>query len=165
MKSWQQKLCVAIGTFGLGCSFYLQSGPLRMFAWRVVGPFQYCHIARNAAIYHNSNILVKARVIFDESGVYVYEDCDPTEALAASVVIDGNHPLIGPEYVEKLLVSGEQHQLKTAEVVIEGRFDAYATTGCWAPKFRIDAKRIELLSPVTDYTPPITEQEGLRLKH
>lgn len=53
-------------------------------------------------------------------------------------------------------------ELKAAEALIEGHFDAEASTGCWAPKFRIDAKKIELISPVTDYSPPAVEEEGLR---
>ena len=95
----------------------------------------------------------------------MYEDCDAIEALAASVVIGENHPLNGPAYVENLLVTGEKPQLKTAQALIEGRFDAHASPGCWAPKFRIDATNIELVSSVTDYISPQTEGEGIRTKH
>ena len=165
MKRWLRRLGIAVTAFALGCGIYFLSGPARILYWKAFGPLSYCEVARNADRYHNTNVLVRARIIFDESGVYVYEDCDPVEALAASVVIDVNHPLIGPEYVEKLLVQGEQRNLKTADAVIEGVFDAEASRGCWAPKFRIEAKRIEIVSPVTDYTPAVVSEEGLRLKH
>jgi hypothetical protein len=165
MKRWLLRFGVAIATFTLGCLVYFLSGPVQIVYWKIFGALPYCDVARNAEQYHDRDLVIKARLIFDGSGIYVYEDCDPTEALAASVVLAGNHPLIGREYVEKLLVSGEQTQLKTAEAIIEGRFDGEATTGCWAPKFRIDAKKIELISPVTDYSPPVIEDEGLRLKH
>jgi hypothetical protein len=165
MNRWLRRLGIAAATFALGCGMYFLSGPGRILYWRIFGPLPYCDVARHADWYHNTDILVRARVIFDESGVYVYEDCDPNEALAASVVIDGNHPLIGPEYVEKLLVSGEKSSLKTAEALIQGRFDGHATPGCWAPKFRIEVSKIDLVSPVTDYTPPAIDDEGLRQKH
>lgn len=165
MKRWLRRFGIAIATFALGCLVYFLSGSVRILYWRTFGPLLYCDVARNAEQYHDQDLLIKARVIFDESGVYVYEDCDPTEALAASVVLAGNHPLIGPEYVERLLVEGQQTQLKTAEAIIEGRFDAEASPGCWAPKFRIDAKKIKLISAVTDYSPPVVNDEGLRLKH
>jgi hypothetical protein len=165
MKRHLSKLGIALTTFVLGCAIYFLSGPAKISYWKVFGPLPYCDVARNADLYHNTNILVRARIIFDGSGVYVYEDCDPVEAMAASVVIDGNHPLIGPEYVDKLLVQGEERQLKTAEAVIEGLFDAEASTGCWAPKFRIEARKIDLVSPVTNYAPPVVSEEGLRLKH
>jgi hypothetical protein len=165
MKRCLQLLGIAVTTFALGCGTYFLWGAARIVYWRAFGPLSYCEVAQNAGWYHNTHVIVRARIIFDESGVYVYEDCDPVEALAASVVLDGNHPLIGPEYVEKLLVQGEQRNLKTAYAVIVGVFDAEASTGCWAPKFRIDAKNIEIVSPVTDYTPAVLSYEGLRLKH
>lgn len=165
MKRWSKKLGIAVTTLALGWGIYVVAGPVRISYWRTFGALPYCQVARNPGWYHNTDILTKARIVFDDSGVYVYEDCDPTEALAASVVIDTNHPLIGPAYVEKLLVVGEKSQLNTAEAVIEGRFNAHASPGCWAPKFRIDAKRIDLVSPVTDYTPAAVEEEGLRSKH
>lgn len=160
-----RKLGVAIATFTLGCLVYFLSAPGRTPLLNDFVSLAYCDVARNAERYHDRNLLIKAQIIFDESGVYVYEGCDPTEALAASVVLAGNHAVIGPEYVDKLPVSGRRTQLKAAEALIEGHFDAEASTGCWAPKFRIDAKKIELISPVTDYSPPAVEEEGLRLKH
>jgi hypothetical protein len=165
MKGWLLLIGIAIATFGLGCGIYFLSGPARILYWKAFGPLSYCEVARNAGQYHNTNVLVRARIIFDESGVYVYDDCDPVEALAASVVINGHHPLIGPEYVEKLLVQGEQRHRKTADAVIEGVFDAEASSGCWAPKFRIEAQRIEIVSPIIDYAPAVVSEEGLRLKH
>jgi|GEM_PF-2739957 len=165
MKCWWGRFGIAVATFALGCLVYFLSAPERAPLLDDFVPFAYCEVARNAEQYHNRDLIVRARIIFDESGVYVYEDCHPTEALAASVVLAENHPPIGPEYVEKLLVEGQQTQLKTAEAIIEGRFDALASTGCWAPKFRIDAKKIKLISPVTDYSPPVVADEGLRLKH
>jgi hypothetical protein len=165
MKRWLQRFGIAIATFTVGCLVYFLPGSVQMLYWKTFGALPYCEVARNAEQYHDRDLFIKARVIFDGTHVYVYEDCDPTEALAASVVLAGNNDLAGPEYVEKLLVSGQQTGLKTAEALIEGRFDAKASTGCWIPQFRIDAEKIELISPVTDYRPAVVGNEGLRLKH
>jgi hypothetical protein len=97
--------------------------------------------------------------------MYVYEDCDPVEALAASITLDGEQGSMGIGYVNELLLSGPP-QLKTADAIIEGDFDAHASRGCWAPKFRITARKIELISAVEDI-PPTVYSEGptLRTKH
>ena len=166
MNPWLRNLVVAAITCAVGYGAYIGLGAVRTVYRRTVGPLPYCQVARNAQSYHNTNIVVRARIFFDDSGVYVYEDCDPVEALAASVVIDDHHPLIGPEYVEKLLVrSDEERHLKTAEAVIEGRFDAEASPGCWAPKFRIEATSLKVVSTITDYIPPQSEEAPRRLKH
>ena len=166
INPWLRNLIVAVITCAVGSMAYIGLGALRTLYRRAVGPLPYCQVARNAESYHNTDIVVRARIFFDDSGVYVYEDCDPVEALAACVVFDDHHPLIGPAYVEKLLVrSDEERQLKTAEAVIEGRFDAEASPGCWAPKFRIEATSMKVVSTITDYIPPQSEEAPRRLKH
>ncbi len=93
----------------------------------------------------------------------IYEDCDPVEALASWVEFeDGNRP----GYVNDLLLS-DPTQTKTADAIVEGEFDAKFSLGCYGPKFRIIASKVELTSPVQDYVPPVSEGEGpaLRLKH
>jgi hypothetical protein len=74
--------------------------------------------------------------------MYVHEDCDPVEALAASVELEGDQP--------ELLVSGAGRQTKVADAIIEGEFDAHASPGCWSPKYHVAARKIQLLSPVRD---------------
>ena len=167
MKRWLLRLGLAVFTFTLGCGVYFFSTAVwinRLYNLRSLEPLPYCQVARNAEWYHNNEILVNARIYVDESGVYVFEDCDPEEALAAGVVVADAHPLIGPAYVEKLLLTGDK-PLKTAQALIRGRFDAYASTGCWAPKFQIHAEHIELLSALTDDTTLPTEETPTRIKH
>lgn len=108
---------------------------------------------------------MNARIFVGESGIYVYEDCDPVEALAAGVEIDGNQPQVGLGYVDNLLLDDNKPNMQTAQALIKGRFDAHASTGCWAPKFRIYAEKVELLSGLTDYEPPQTEGPSMRTKH
>ena len=90
MKCWWGRFGIAVATFALGCLVYFLSAPERAPLLDDFVPFAYCEVARNAEQYHNRDLIVRARIIFDESGVYVYEDCDPTEALAASVVLAEN---------------------------------------------------------------------------
>ena len=71
----------------------------------------------------------------------------------------------GRNYVDEILVTGEQATVKKVEAVIEGRFDAKASTGCWRPKHHIAATKIELLSAVTDYNPAPTDETPLRTRH
>lgn len=97
--------------------------------------------------------------------MYVYEDCDPVEALAATVELDGDQSGSGIGYVDEILVSGTRSQVKVADAIIEGEFDAHFSTGCWGPKYHISARKIQLLTPVHDYEPPQTNDEGMRVKH
>jgi hypothetical protein len=111
----------------------------------------YCEVAQNAEWYHNRNIRVRARMIFGSDGTYVFENCDPVEALAAVVELPGSVRSNSRNYVEEVLVTGEKAGIKSVEAIIEGRFDAKNSPGCWAPKFRITASEIEFVSEPTAY--------------
>ena len=167
MKRWLLRLGLAAltFTFGIGVYFFTQTVVIHQLVQRVSGPVPYCEVARNAELYHDQEILVNARIFVGESGVYVYEDCDPVEALAALVVTDEKHPFSGPGYVDELLLDDNKPNMRTAQALISGRFDAYWTKGCYGPKFRINAKRIELLTSLSDYNPPQTDGPALRTKH
>lgn len=103
----------------------------------------YCKVANNAESYHMRFIRVKAKVQFGYGGMSIYEDCDPDEALASSIDFENGdpHPLSGSA------------QMKTADAIVEGEFDAHHSTGCWGPKFHIFASKVELTSSVADYVP------------
>lgn len=116
----------------------------------------YCKVANNADSYHMRFVRVKAKLYIHKDGTSIYENCDPVEALAAFVEYEGGQPAF----------SGSS-QLKTADAIIEGEFNAQYSSGCWGPKFHIMATKIELTSPVVDFVPPVSESDGpaLRLKH
>lgn len=156
-----RKFILILVALMIGASIGLASSEL----WLRVRTYPYCTVAQNAESFHTRFVRVKAKVHFGTYGMYVYEDCDPVEALAASVTLDGEQGFMGIGYVNELLLSGPP-QLKTADAIIEGDFDAHASTGCWAPKFRITARKIELISAVED-VPPVSDSEGpaLRTKH
>ena len=158
-----RKLIPIIVALIIGASLGLGSSEL----WVRARTLPYCKVANNADSYHMRFVRVKARIHFGAGRMYIYEDCDPVEALAASVDL-GVEPLAsGTGYVNELLLSGESSSLKVADAVIEGEFDAEASPGCWAPKFRIAAQKIELISSISDYVPPASAGDGppLRVKH
>ena len=165
MKRWLLRFGLAAVTFTLGYGVYFLASTFGPYVHPSFGALPYCQVARNAEWFHNREVLVNARVFVGESGIYVYEDCDPVEALAAGVEIDGNQPQIGLGYVNNLLLDDNKPNMQTAQALIRGRFDAYASTGCWAPKFRIYANKVEFLSSLTDYQPPQTEEPSTRTKH
>ena len=158
-----RKLILIIVAIVIGTSVGLQSSAF----WLRVRTLPYCRVANNAESYHMRFVRVKAKVHIGIGGMYIYEDCDPVEALVASVEFGGGRMASGNDYVNELLLSGESSSEKVADAIIEGKFDAHASPGCWAPKFRIAAQKIELTSSISDYVPPAGDGEGpaLRVKH
>ena len=158
-----RKLIPIIVALVIGASIGLGSSEL----WVRARTLPYCKVANNADSYHMRFVRVKARIHFGSGAMYVYEDCDPVEALAASVDLGANPLASGTGYVNELLLSGESSTVKVADAIIEGEFDAHASPGCWAPKFRIAAQKIELISSIRDYVPPASNGDGpaLRVKH
>ena|SRR6185503_6721749 len=123
--------------FGVGVG--LSSSEL----WLRASVLPYCKVAKDADAYHMRSIRVKAKVHFEREGMYIFEDCDPNEALAASVEFEDG-PILGPVYEND---SNRPVQTKTAEAIVEGEFDAKASPGCFGPKFHITASKVELISP------------------
>lgn len=143
--------------FGIGVG--LSSSDL----WVRVHTIPYCKVATNADSYDARFIRVRARVFFSDGGISVYEDCDPVEALAARVEF-AESP--GPgHYLKALMLTGQQTAVKTADAIIEGEFNGHYSRGCYGPKFHITARKIELISDVTDYVPPQTDGPPIRIKH
>ncbi|HKO44864.1 MAG TPA: hypothetical protein VJU84_16415 [Pyrinomonadaceae bacterium] len=120
----------------------------------------YCEVARNSERFHNEVVRVRARLIFDSNATYIYEDCDPVEALASLVEMDGASGSDTSKYLELHLVPANESSLKQVDVVIEGKFNAEFSPGCWVPKYHIAARKVEQLSSVSDYTPPELSEEG-----
>jgi hypothetical protein len=137
-----RKLIAIVVALAVGVGAGLGSSEL----WVRARVLPYCTVATNAEAYHMKFIRVKARLYFTSSGTYIHENCDPSEALMASVFLEGSdQPNFG-------LLTGPR-QTKTADAIIEGEFNAEASTGCWAPKFRIIASKVEWVSPLKDFTP------------
>ena len=157
-----RKLIPLIVALVIGASIGLGSSEV----WLRARTLPYCKVANNAESYHMRFVRVKAKIHFGTGGMYIYEECDPVEALAAGVEFGIYEPAVGIGYVNELLLSGGESRVKV-DAIIEGEFNAHASLGCWAPKFRIVAQKIQLISSVSDFVPPASDGEGpaLRLKH
>jgi hypothetical protein len=128
-------------------------------------PLPYCEVARNGEQYHNKIIRVRAKIGLTPEAIYIYQDCDPVEALGSLVDVSNVVENDTNSESNQLLVPA-QHSIKMVDAIVEGRFDAKFSMGCWGPKYRITASRVDLLGPVSDGTfPPIYHEEGLRIKH
>ena len=134
------------------------------FLWQSPRTLPYCEVARNSERFHNKIVRVKATLFLGSDVVYIYEDCDPVEALASRVDVSGADELDTDGEANQLLVPA-QHSLQKVEAIVEGRFNAKFSRGCYGPKYRIVASEVELLTPLSDATPPLFNEEGLRLKH
>ena len=124
----------------------------------------YCEVARGGERYHNKIVRVKATLFLGSSYVYIYEDCDQVEALASQVDVSGADEIDIDGEANQLLVP-VQASFQKVPAIVEGRFNAKFSLGCYGPKYRIVASKVELLSPVSDATSPWFNEEGLRLKH
>ena len=143
--------------FGLGAG--LGSSNLRLR----VATMPYCMVARNAELYHGRFIRVRAKVFLGSGVITVYEDCDPTEALAVYVNFD--EASLEPSGHWGSLFTDVNSNTKVADAIIEGQFNARQSTGCYGPKFGINARNVELISEFRDYVPPDAHGEVRRVKH
>jgi hypothetical protein len=114
-----------------------------------LAPLSYCEVARNPEPYHGKVIRVRATLSFGSEGMYIVEDCDPVEALASLVELEGSEGASSNahSYVDEMLTDQTEFQVKKVDAIIVGRFDGGHSTGCWAPKYRIAATNIQKVSP------------------
>ena len=125
----------------------------------------YCNVARNGEWFDNTSIRVRATLILGSDGMYVFEDCDPVEALASLVEFEDTSTGSGRNYINEVLLTGDKAQVRKVDAIIEGRFDAKFSLGCWGPKYHIAATKIELMSAITDYNPGPVGETPLRIRH
>ena len=151
MRKLTVKLLVAMLTFIIGISaatswFFFGENQKKDSAPALL---PYCEVARNPETYHGKVIRVRATLSFGSDGMYVFEDCDPVEALASLVELEGSEGVSSKahHYVEEMLTDQTEVQVKKIDAIIIGRFDGENSTGCWAPKYRIAATNIQKVSP------------------
>jgi len=162
MRRWSFSFIVFVGCLTVGLNLFQMTRSTGLLSPFPKG-MPYCTVANNAEAFHNTEIRVRAQVFFHNSGMYVYEDCDDVEALMSSVSF-GSQDFADLNSIETVAVANTYTRPMTATALIEGTFDAHASPGCWTPKFRIQATKIELLSPVTEYRTD-SGGDGLRKKH
>ena len=128
--------------------------------WSLMFPKQVslCELARNPAAYDGKLVRVEAlgsitsAPIFSDNYVIITESgCSETDGWA-SVQLDGSIRL-SPETDE--FVNSTRPEIRRAKVVVEGRFDQWASLGCFSPKFGIKHARMTIVSTVI--TEPLPE--------
>src|SRR6185295_66989 len=92
-RSAMRKLISIVVALVFGVGVGLSSSEL----WLRASVLPYCKVAKDADAYHMRSIRVKAKVHFEREGMYISEDCDPNEALAALVEFEDG-PILGPIY-------------------------------------------------------------------
>ena len=126
--------------FGFGVGLAVEN------VWSRVNVTPYCTVAKNAEWYDGEFVRVRAQLFFKNDRMAVYEACDASEALAADVQFVADPSMQFVQYRDDSGVEREEKQAKKAEVIIEGRFNAHQSMGCFGPKFLIEAKKIQLVS-------------------
>jgi len=150
MRRLTVKLLVALLTFIIGISaatswFFFGNNQRKESAPALL---PYCEVARNPEPYHGKVIRVSATVSIGSGGMYILEDCDPVEALASLVELEGSEGASSAQnYVDEMLTDQTEFQVKKMDAITVGRFNGQHSTGCWAPKYRIAATNIQKVSP------------------
>jgi hypothetical protein len=122
-------------------------------------PMSLCKISRDPAFYHGKILRVRASAEAISSdpvsphSLTIYEQqCGPEWLASAIIMLDGESELSIP--VDKF-INDPKREIRVAEVVITGRFDEWATTGCFAPRFGFHDAKVEFISSVTSKPLPV----------
>ena len=161
MKKLSLRFAAALIGFALGLS--------ATWVWSSWGGSQtlpYCEVARNGEHYHNQIVRVRTTLIMGSDAMYIFEDCDPVEALMARVEMNGGAAVTDKgHYLDRLSENSPDSPPERFDAIVEGRFDAQFSMGCWVPKYHIAATKVEILTPATNEIPRMFDEEGRRVKH
>src|SRR6266550_6711810 len=107
-----------------------------------------CEVARDPAKYDQQIIRIRASGWVTSSdidrGASVYDlSCD-THPEGASIELDESYNPASDVYA---FLNYPKEEVRKADVVVLGKFDQWASQGCWTPQFGIRATSIELVSP------------------
>jgi hypothetical protein len=117
-----------------------------------------CEVARDPAKYDQQTIRVRASGWVTSSDLYrdasIYDlSCD-THPAGASVELDESY---NPAVEVYEFLNDPKEEIRKADLVVIGKFDQWASQGCFTPQFGIRATSIELVSPVT--SEPLQKKE------
>ena len=108
--------------------------------------------------YQGTNVQVNATAFFFYKTIMVREIGCEADCPAAVVPLDD---IYKPPPEVEALINGSETIKYQAEIIVIGRFDQDYTPGCFAPRFGIIAKDIQLASPVIsgEALPKLSEPE------
>jgi hypothetical protein len=117
-----------------------------------------CEVARDPAKYDQQIIRVRASGWVTSSDIYrdasIFDLSCGTSAAAASIELDESYNPASEVYA---FLNYPKEEIRKADVVVLGKFDQWASQGCFTPQFGIRATSIELVSPVT--SEPLPKRE------
>jgi hypothetical protein len=117
-----------------------------------------CEVARDPAKYDQQIIRVRASGWVTSSDIYrgasIFDLSCGTSDAAASVELDESYHPASEVYA---FLTHPREEIRKADIVVVGKFDQWASQGCWTPQFGIRATSIELVSPVTSEQLPKRE--------
>jgi hypothetical protein len=109
-----------------------------------------CEVARDPAKYDQQTIRVRASGWVTSSDIYrdasIFDLSCGTSDAAASVELDESYNPASEVYA---FLNYPKEEIRKADVVVLGKFEQWASQGCFTPQFGIRATSIELVSPVT----------------
>ena len=118
-----------------------------------------CEVARDPAKYDQQTIRVRGSGWITSSDIYrgasIFDLSCGTSDAEASIELDQSYNPTSEVYA---LLNYPKEEIRKADVVVVGRFDQWASMGCWTPRFGIRATNIELVSAVT--TQPLPKRES-----
>jgi len=153
MRRHLRSLPFAIITFGLGVLLTLASW--QFYPRRVT----LSALAHNPAAYDGKLVRVEAVAssvgtsVDDEPHNIIISQTGCTEPDCWASVWPDQSQVTDARFNEFINVS--YLQVKNAKVLVEGKFDQWASLGCFAPRFGIKKARITLLSEITTESLPI----------
>lgn len=146
MRRLVRSLSSAAVTFTIGV--LVATGWSHVFVRRV----SLCMLAHDPGAYDGKTIRVEAlgsvisSPIFSEKSIIIFEPgCAESDAWAS---VGLNSSKKASNEVDEF-VNCPRVEVRNAKVVVEGRFDQWASLGCFSPRFGIQSATVTLLSPVT----------------
>ena len=134
---------VAIATlmFGVGASL--------LWFYFVPVTVSLCDLAHHRDWYHKRIVRVAAAASGVGESVLIGDSgCDPNDSLAFIMLAKGYVPKPEIQAFLQPSVTDSEPQIRSANIVVIGRFDKHASMGCFTPEFGIWASNVELKSEV-----------------
>ena len=109
-----------------------------------------CDLAQHRDWYDKRIVRVAAAASGVGESVLIIGDsgCDPSASLAMIVLAKGYVPKPEIQAFLQPSVTDSEPQIRSANIVVIGRFDKHASMGCFTPEFGIRVSNVELKSEV-----------------
>lgn len=122
-------------------------------AWQLTGKVNeadYCQLAQDQDLFHNTTVRVKARIAVSGSFIYLYGCTTGVNANLMTAIIDDETSLSdeAKQWLHQLREQGKEKPVRSG-AWFTGQFDGKWSPGCWVPAFALRVKTIEYFEPVS----------------